>query len=143
MKDDTIKLLRETSAGIKMAIDSLSELVEHVENENLRGLIFKSVDNHLEIRSSVRKLLEECRDEEKEPAVMAKVMSHVKTSVKLELDESDEKVAELITDGCDMGVKSLYKYIGEYRNADEEAKKITQRLNKEEETLIREVEKYL
>ena len=37
-------------------------------------------------------------------------MSFIKTNFKMGMNESDTTVAELITDGCNMGIKSLNKY---------------------------------
>ena len=73
--------------------------------------------------------------EEKEPNPMAKGMSWIKTNVKMGMDNSDKTVADLITDGCNMGIKSLYKYLNQYKNADEESKKICNKLIDIEETL--------
>ena len=41
------------------------------------------------------------------------------------IDESDKTVANLITDGCNMGIKSLNKYLNQYKMADEISKKVT------------------
>ena len=53
------------------------------------------------------------------------------------------KSAVLMTDGCDMGVKSLNKYLNEYEAAEEFAKDICKRLIKLEEKLRSEVKNYL
>ena len=36
-------------------------------------------------------------------------MSWMKTNMKLAMDTSDAAIADLMTDGCNMGVKSLHK----------------------------------
>lgn len=59
----------------------------------------------------------------------------VKTNVKLAMDESDATIADLITDGCNMGVKSLSRYLNQYQAADEETKDIAKKLIKQEEEL--------
>ena len=53
------------------------------------------------------KTYDEYHDDGKDPNPMAKGMSWIKTNVKLVIDESDNTIADLITDGCNMGVKSL------------------------------------
>ncbi len=62
-------------------------------------------------------------------------MSWMKTNVKLAMDESDATIADLITDGCNMGVKSLSRYLNQYQAADEETKDIAKKLIKQEEEL--------
>ena len=47
----------------------------------------------------------------KEPNVMAQGMSWIKTNMRLAMNTSDETIAELMTDGCNMGVKSLSRYL--------------------------------
>lgn len=64
----------------------------------------------------------------KEPNVMAQGMSWIKTNMKLAMNTSDETIAELMTDGCNMGVKSLNRYLNQYKAADDRAKAITKKL---------------
>ena len=74
---------------------------------------------------------------------MAKGMSWVKTNVKLAMDMSDATVAELMTDGCNMGVKSLNRYLNQYEAADETAKDIAKRLIRLEEQLAVDMRRFL
>lgn len=143
MQDDTIKLLRECNAGIKMGVSSLDEVMEHVRDEKLRDLLAKSKETHTKLGNTTHEYLNEFHDEGKEPALMAKMMSWVKTNVKLGGDDSDSMVADLITDGCNMGVKSLHKYLNQYPAADEKIKKLARDVAKAEETLIADLRVYL
>lgn len=143
MQDDTIKLLRECNAGIKMGVSSLDEVMEHVRDEKLRDLLAKSKETHTKLGNTTHEYLNEYHDEGKEPAMMAKMMSWVKTNVKLGGDDSDSMVADLITDGCNMGVKSLHKYLNQYPAADEKIKKLARDVAKAEETLIADLRVYL
>ena len=70
-------------------------------------------------------------------------MSKLKTSAKLAADPSDATVADLMSDGCHMGVKSLSRYLNQYKAADESSKDITKRLIALEEELDKEVRAYL
>ena len=74
---------------------------------------------------------------------MAKGMSWVKTNVKLKMNESDSTVADLITDGCNMGVKSLSRYLNKYQAADERSKDIAKRIISAEDKLCTDVRAYL
>lgn len=143
MEDDTIKLLRECNAGIKMGVSSLDDVIEHVRAEELRTLLAKSKETHTKLGNTTHRYLEEYHDEGKEPAVMAKLMSKMKSDVMLGVDESDKKVADLITDGCNMGVKSLYRYLNQYGAAEEKIKKLAREVADAEETLVKELRGYL
>lgn len=143
MQDDTIKLLRECNAGIKMGVSTLDEVMEHVQNEALRKLLVKSKETHTRLGNTTHEYLNEFHDEGKEPAAMAKMMSWMKTNVKLGGDNSDSMAADLITDGCNMGIKSLYKYLNKYPAADEKIKGLAKDVAKAEETLVQDLRAYL
>ena len=85
----------------------------------------------------------EHKEEQKEPDPLAKGMSFIKTNVKMGIDESDKTVANLITDGCNMGIKSLYKYLNQYDDADHTAKDLCQRLISIEQELRKSIRCYL
>jgi hypothetical protein len=70
-------------------------------------------------------------------------MSWMKTSMKMTMDNSDETIADLMTDGGNMGVKSLNRYINEYEAADEDSKDIARRLVTLEDNLAKEIKHYL
>lgn len=143
MQDDTIKLLRECNAGIKMGVSSLDEVMEHVKDEKLRTLLARSKETHTRLGNTTHEYLNAFHDDGKEPAMMAKVMSWVKTNVKLGGDDSDNTVADLITDGCNMGIKSLHKYLNQYPAADEKIRKLAKEVAKAEETLVVDLRPYL
>ena len=143
MEDDTIKLLRECNAGIKMGVTSLNDVLDHVNDDHMRDILQESKKVHEKLGNETHKYLNEYHDQGKEPAVTAKMMSWMKTNAKLGGEESDRTVADLITDGCNMGVKSLHKYINQYPEADEQAKQIARRLVNIEERLSVDLRNYL
>lgn len=140
---DSIKLLKECDAGSKMAVTSLDDVLEKVENENLKALLSETKEHHEQLGNEIHKLLMEYGSEEKEPKPMAKGMSKLKTSMKMGMDDSDETVADLITDGCNMGIKSLYKYLNQYPSANSKVKDLCQRLIGIEDQLRKELRQYL
>lgn len=132
---DTIKLLRECDAGIKMGTASIGEVLEKTTNEKLKKLLETCKEGHEKLKDKIQNKLEQCHDTGKDPNPMAQGMSWMKTNVKLAMDESDATIADLITDGCNMGVKSLSRYLNQYQAADEETKDIAKKLIKQEEEL--------
>ena len=132
---DTIKLLRECDAGIKMGTASIGEVLEKATNEKLKKLLEICKEGHEKLKEEIQNKLEQCHDTGKDPNPMAQGMSWMKTNVKLAMDESDATIADLITDGCNMGVKSLSRYLNQYQAADEETKDIAKKLIKQEEEL--------
>lgn len=143
IESDTIKLLRECDAGIKMGVASIDEVLDYVHDETLRKCLSDCKDEHNRLKEEIQVLLDEYHDDGKEPNPMAKSMSWMKTNVKLVMNESDGTIADLITDGCNMGVKSLHKYLNQYKAAEEKAKDITKRLINVEEKLIVDIRSFL
>ena len=140
---DTVKLLKECDAGSKMAVSSLDDVMEKVENEKLRKLFTETRKHHEKLGNEIHALLMEYGGEEKEPNPMAKGMAKMKTSVKMGINDTDETVADLITDGCNMGIKSLSKYMTQYPKADSKAKDLCKRLISIEDQLRKELRAYL
>ncbi len=143
MSDDTIKLLRECAAGIKMGISSLDDVIEDTQNEKLKNILIEGKDKHLELESETNELLRKYNDEGKEPAVMAKAMAKMKSNVKLMTKDTDAHIADLITDGCNMGIKSLNRYLNQYSKSDNEVKQLTGKIIISEEALERSLRAYL
>lgn len=143
IEQDTIRLLRECDAGVKMGVSSIEDVLEKAQNDDLKRLLREYRTEHEKLEDEIRALLEQYQDEGKDPAMMAKGMSWVKTNVKLTMENSDETIADLITDGCNMGIKSLTKYLNQYKAADETSKDLVKRLIKLEEELERDLRQYL
>lgn len=143
IEQDTISLLRECDAGIKMGVEAIDKVLDYVHSGDFRQCLTDCRDRHIKLKDEVRGLLDEYHDDGKEPNPVAKGMSWMKTNMKLAMDESDHAIAGLITDGCDMGVKSLNKYLNQYKAADEKSKDITKRLSRLEENLTKDIRQYL
>lgn len=143
IESDTIKLLRECDAGIKMGVASIDQVLDYVHNETLGRYLADCKDEHDRLKKEIEVLLDKYHDDGKDPNPVAKNMSWMKTNVKLVMDESDETIADLMTDGCNMGVKSLNKYLNQYKAADEKTKYIAKRLINVEEKLAVDIRPFL
>ncbi len=143
IESDTIKLLRECDAGVKMGISSIEDVLDHVEDNTFEKILTDCKREHEKLDHELQELLDRYQDEGKEPAAIAKGMSWMKTNMKLAMEDSDKTIADLMTDGCNMGVKSLHKYLNKYQAADEKSKDITKRLINLEERLAIDIRHYL
>lgn len=143
IEQDTIKLLRECDAGVKMGIASIDDVLPHVQKEDLQKKLKTCKDEHDKLQTEIQQQLGKFKDEGKNPNPIAKGMSWMKTNLKLSLEDSDATIADLMTDGCNMGVKSLNQYLNQYKAADEYSKDITKRLINLEEKLAVDIRGYL
>ena len=143
IEQDTVRLLRECDAGVKMGIASLDDVMDQVRDRELRSCLAGCRNRHEELDGEIQNQLDRYHDEGKDPAPLAKGMSWMKTNIKLGLDNSDQTISDLITDGCNMGVKSLRKYLNQYQAADERSKDTAKKLIDLEEQLARDMRAYL
>lgn len=143
IEQDTIKLLRECDAGIKMGIASIGDVLDHVESETFSRKLKNCRSDHEQLQVEIQQQLDRFGDEGKNPNPIAKGMSWMKTNMKLGMEESDATIAELMTDGCNMGVKSLNRYLNQYKAADETSKDLAKQLIDLESRLTVDIREYL
>lgn len=140
---DTVKLLKECDSGIKMGISAIDDVIDDVKNNEFRTLLHNSKTQHEKLKDEVDILLNEHNDEGKDPNPVAKGMSWMKTNMKMAMDKNDNTAADLITDGCNMGVKSLSRYLNQYKSANSQSRNITNRLVQIEDKLAVDIRQFL
>ena len=143
IESDTIKLLRECDAGVKMGVASIDEVLDSVADNRFQQRLRTCKQKHEELDRRIQALLDQYHDEGKNPDPIAKGMSWMRTNWKLRVDGSDGAIAGVMTDGCNMGVKSLHKYLNQYEAADEASKNIAKELIGLEEDLTADISRYL
>lgn len=143
IQEDTIKLLRECNAGIKMGVSSIDEILDEATDRNLTQMLEDTKKEHQRLGSETHRLLNRYGDDGKDPNPVAKGMSWIKTNVMMAVDAGDNTIADLITDGCNMGVKSLCRYLNKYEAADEESKNIAKQLIASEAGLAQGLRSFL
>ena len=143
IQEDTIKLLRECNAGIKMGVSSIDEILDEATDRNLTQMLEDTKKEHQRLGSETHRLLNRYGDDGKDPNPVAKSMSWIKTNVMMAVDAGDNTIADLITDGCNMGVKSLSRYLNKYEAADEESKNIAKQLIASEADLAQGLRSFL
>ena len=143
MEDDTIKLLRECNAGIKMGVSSIDEILDETTDPKLMQMLEDVKEEHKRLGSETHRLLNDYDDAGKDPSPIAKGMSWIKTNVMMAVDAGDNTIADLITDGCNMGVKSLSRDLNKYKAADAQSKKIAKELIACESQLAEGLRPYL
>lgn len=143
IEPDTIKLLRECDAGVKMGVSSIDDVLKYTKNEGLKTYLAECKREHEVLDREIQEQLDRYHDDGKDPNPIAKSMSWMKTNMKLGMDMSDGTIADLMTDGCNMGVKSLNRYLNQYEAAEERTKDIAKRLIHLEEKLATDIRGYL
>ena len=143
MNNDTVNLLKECNAGCKSATNSMEQVMEYVKNEKLRALIDRYNDSHIKIGDECHDILNSLGEQEKDPQKISAMMAKVGTDMKLMMENTTRKVADLLVDGCNMGIKSLCRYINQYTTADETSIKLAKKLVSLEKDFMNELLEYL
>lgn len=143
MNEDTINLLKECNAGCKSATNSMEQVQPYIENEQLKSIIDGYNNKHIKIGDECHQMLNVYHEEEKDPQVSAKAFSWISTEMKLMMNNDDHKIADIMTDGCNMGIKSVSGYINKYKTASKESVDLAKKLVKMEQEFMNELLGYL
>ncbi len=143
MNEDSINLLRECNSGIKMGIESINNVMPYVKSEELRRVLNACKDKHAVLGDETHRALINEDESTKNVHPVAQVMSDMKIRATVTLKKSDNTVADVMTDGCNMGIKSIYKYLNQYSSADDKSKSIANRLISAEQELRTDLRSYL
>ncbi len=54
MNDDSIKLLRECEAGIKMGISAIDDVIDDAQDKKLKSILTEGKDKHIELLSKAK-----------------------------------------------------------------------------------------
>ena len=143
IEHDTIELYRECDAGIQMGISAIDEVKDHVSDGTFAELLDGYQREYAELQNEIQGILHSYHDEGKDPNPVAKAMAWLKTNIMMAVKDTDAEIADLITDGCDMGIKSLNKYLNRYGAADGRAKDLTRRLIELQDRQREQIRRYL
>ena len=143
MKKDTTRLLRECAAGAKMGEHSLALAIEKTKAGELRSTLENSAETHAVLGDEARKMLYSARQSDKQPNPISTLMSDAKIKAACAISPTPKTVASLMTDGCNMGAKSLAKALTKYPEASPEARFLCQRLITAEDNLRDRLRKHL
>lgn len=143
IEKDTVRLLRECDAGAKMGISSIDDVLQYAKGKDIKDALESCKDEHKKLAVEITNMLDRYGDDGKDPAMIAQGMSHMKSAAMMMAGGNDATIADLMTDGCNMGVKSLSRYLNQYKAADEKSKDIAKRLIDSEQRLCDGVRAYL
>ncbi len=143
MNDDTIKLLKECTAGCKMALESMGQVEEYIRDSKLKQIIDSYKDKHGKLEKDLAVMLAGAGKTESEPKAMASAFSWFTTEMKLLMKDDSHQIAKLMMDGCNMGIQSVSEYQNQYTEASQEAVDMAKKLVKIEEDFMKEMKQFL
>ncbi len=143
MNEDSIRLLKECNSGAKTAVNSFDAVLDKVHDPALLEMLKGSRQAHEDLGNETDRLLESEGETGKDPSPMARAGARFKIDLELLRDGTDNTIADLMTDGCNMGIKQISVYFNKYPNADDAVKALAERFRSEEDTLLQKLRKYL
>ena len=143
MNSDTLNLLNECDSGIRMGEAAFKQVLPHAKDKELRHLLEVAKTTHATLGDEIHRMISDSGKTPKDAHPVARAMSSVKIGATLMVKASDKSIANLMTDGCDMGIKSLSGYLNQYKNATDEAKTVAKRLIASEEFLEGKLRSFL
>ena len=143
MNPDTKALLLECGAGAQMALCAIDDVLGQTREKKLEQALLACRQTHRTLLKQTKALLDAESIPEKRASAMARGMSWLKTNTKLAISADDETVADLIVDGCNMGVKALMRCRNRCPDASEQARRIAAQIISSEQLLCRSMQPYL
>ena len=114
-----------------------------LNSDNFKHFYTKSTSLNNSIYVDYSTYLNKFHDSDKKPNPIAAAMSWVKVNVKMLQGNKDEQIADLMTDGCDMGIKSIARYLNKYPAALPEVKELAADVIKLEENFELDLRRFL
>ena len=139
MRDDTIHLLGDCTAGIELALSTMDGLLPDIKDRALRQRLRESMQDHQHLRRQTVSMLRQYGAAEKNAGAVAKGLSWLRTNTRMAMFGDDTTAAYLVADNCDTGVKTLCRSQNRYCMANQAAVELAQALIRCEEQLSMEL----
>ncbi|MBQ8719596.1 MAG: hypothetical protein IJY65_01010 [Clostridia bacterium] len=141
--NDSVSLLQEACSGCKYAVSSINTALDYVKDEQMQRVIKKYDREHSELGERCRTLLKERGAKEKRQSAVPEVMSRLGINMRLSMNDSKSHVAEIMINGCNMGMKTLAKERNRHPNAASECVDLTNEIIALERSMMADMLKYL
>ena len=141
--DNNRYILNELNKGIKMGMDSISNVSEKVQDDRFKEDLKYQYDEYNKILNDVNNELTNYDDFPKELNPMQKAMGWMGIEMNTLTDKSNSKIAELMIQGTNMGIIEGVKLLNQNPEADTEVKNVLNRFVKFQENTVEQLKKYL
>ena len=141
--DNNRYILNELNKGIKMGMDSISNVSEKVQDDRFKQDLKYQYDEYNKILNEVNDELTNYDDFPKEINPMQKAMSWMGVEMNTMMDKSNSKIAELMIQGTNMGIIEGVKLLNQNPDADDKVKNVLNKFIKFQENTVEQLKKYL
>ena len=141
--DNNRYILNELNKGIKMGMDSISNVSAKVQDDRFKQDLKYQYDEYNKILNEVNDELTNYDDFPKEVNPVQKAMGWMGVEMNTMMDKSNSKIAELMIQGTNMGIIEGVKLLNQNPDADEEVKNVLNEFIQFQENTVEQLKKYL
>lgn len=141
---ENINALDEINKGTTMGMEAIEQIKDKISSERFRKVIDKQYEDYKRIYEKISEIYKEYNDK-KEPheiGAITKVMTWYDLNVKMMMDNSDSKLAEVLLKGTNMGIiegKKIYNN----KKLDENVVKIVDEYINMQEQIVEDLKEFL
>lgn len=140
---ESINVLDELNKGACMGIDSINFIFDKIENKKLKEVLSDQVDYYKSITDKIGELYPEYSEKEPhETSAMNKAMTWWGIEMQTMMDKSDEKIAELLLKGTNMGIIEGRKLLN-HKDTDPEVEELIEEYIGVQEEIVEKLKKFL
>lgn len=136
-------ILNQVNQGIKMGMDSISNVSEKVQDSRLKDELLFQYDKYNEILNEVNDELTNYDDFPKELNPMQKAMGWMGVEMNTLTDKSNSKIAELMIQGTNMGIIEGVKLLNHNPDTEKPIKDILNKFIDFQQNNVEQLKKYL
>ncbi|MBQ7380876.1 MAG: hypothetical protein IJW69_02200 [Clostridia bacterium] len=141
-KISTQELYQEIYRGCKMGGESIVNLLPKVNDEGLKSELTAQLERYEEFASKAREQLFDMDKTPKEENLLTKLSSKMGVMMNTMIDATSSHIAQMIIEGCSMGITELIKAIHAHDEKDD-AEKLAREVVSFEESCTENMKKYL
>ena len=147
MKDDKSKseidVLNELNKGIKMGMDSISNVVKSVKDDNFKEILLSQYNKYNGLLNKVDTQLQKFDNLPKDLPAMQKAMGFIEVKLNTTSDDSISHIAEMMMQGTNMGIIKGIKLLHNNPDITKDTQNILNEFVNYQENCIKTLKGYL
>lgn len=137
------KLMKELCRGCKFATESIKIARGYAKDKEIGRVLDYYDKEHESLKRKLSEKIHKIGEEEYKNPTVASVMTKLHTNVSLTINPEEAKIAELMINGCNMGIKTVSKNKNKLWAADSESLALADELIRTEQKMANDLLPYL
>ena len=139
-----VELLDYIYQNSQMGVDTISQLIDIVEDNEFKKHLESQYNEYKEIHSASKEALNEAGYDEKGIGTFEKIRTYLMINMQTMNDKTSSHIAEMLMIGSNMGIINAVKNMKKYKDDTEHSiVRLMERLLKFEENNVQQLKKFL